>query len=105
MMAKTTTKTPAKAAKPVQPEVRENRYLRAARILIETGEGVDLAELAIRANMSEATADHCLAAFVGVSQALRDAKLLPAKAVAKKAPTAPQQPEEAPAPVEPAEAA
>jgi hypothetical protein len=72
------------------PEVRENRYLRAARVIIETGEGVDLAELAMRAEMSEAAARYCLESFLGVSEALRSAKLLPAKATPEKAPVAPQ---------------
>src|SRR5437763_10644368 len=57
-------KTQAKA-----PEAkRENRYLRAARIIIEAGEGLDLAELAVKAEMSESTAGHCREAFVGVTR-------------------------------------
>jgi hypothetical protein len=97
--AKTTKQT---QAEPVQ---RENRYLRAARIIIEIGaaEDIDLAELAGRADMSPATASHCWAAFQGVTEALRDAKLLPAKASPKKAPVAPTQREETREP-EPAEA-
>ena len=40
---------PAKTqAKAPEAEKRENRYLRAARIIIEAGEGLDLAELARR---------------------------------------------------------
>lgn len=84
-----------KTAEALAPtEKRENRYLRAARILIETGEGVDLAELALRAEMSGPTASHCLEAFVGVCTALRDAKLLPGKGSPKKAPVAPEKAQE-----------
>jgi hypothetical protein len=102
-------KATTKQTKPVQPEpARENRYLRAARIIIEIGavEDIDLAELAVRADMSPATAGHCWAAYQGVSQALRDAKLLPAKTAPKQTPVAPAAPtiaEQAPEPV-PAEA-
>src|SRR5437763_7955182 len=78
-------KTQAKA-----PEAkRENRYLRAARIIIEAGEGLDLAELAVKAEMSESTAGYCREAFVGVTQALREAKLLPERKPAGNAPAAP----------------
>ena len=80
--AKTQAKTP-------EAEKRENRYLRAARIIIEAGEGLDLAELAVKAEMSESTAGHCREAFVGVTQALREAKLLPERKPAGKAPAAP----------------
>ena len=73
-------KTETKAQPAPQAAPRENRYLRAARVIIEEGENVDVAELAIKAEMSEATAGHCREAFVGVTAALRDAKLLPAKA-------------------------
>jgi hypothetical protein len=80
---KATTKT-AKAQKatkapPPPTEKKDNRYLRAARIIIEAGDGVELAELALRAEMSTATASHCLEAFRGVTTALREAKLMPAK--------------------------
>jgi hypothetical protein len=99
MARKTETKAKGKASAPT-PEKRENRYPRAARILIETGEGVDLAELAIRADMSEPTASHCLEAFVGVTTALRDAKLLPVKAPApKRVPSAPEKAQETPEPI------
>jgi hypothetical protein len=97
-MAKTTkTTTKQSKTKPVQAESkhRENRYLRAARIIIEIGavEDIDLAELAVRADMSAATASHCWAAFQGITEALRDSKLLPAKkAAAKQAPIAPPAP-------------
>jgi hypothetical protein len=89
--AKATPKGKAKAP-PVATEKRENRYLRAARIIIEAGEGVDLAELAVRADMSTATAGHCLEAWKGCTQALREAKLMPQRAKAKApAPVAAQQ--------------
>jgi hypothetical protein len=95
--AKATVKGKAKAP-PVATEKRENRYLRAARIIIDAGDGVDLAELAVRAEMSTATAGHCLEAFKGVSQALREAKLLPQRAKAKApAVAAPQAAEPVPA--------
>ena len=42
----------------------------------------------MKAEMSAATAGHCLEAFKGVCQALRDAKLLPVKRTPDKAPTA-----------------
>ena len=71
-------KTETKAQPAPQAAPRENRYLRAARVIIGEGENV-VAELAIKAEMSEATAGHCREAFVGVTAALRDAKLLPAK--------------------------
>ena len=72
-------KTETKAQPAPQAAPRENRYLRAARVIIGEGENV-VAELAIKAEMSEATAGHCREAFIGVTAALRDAKLLPAKA-------------------------
>ena len=43
----------------------------------------------MKAEMSAATAGHCLEAFKGVCQALRDAKLLPAKKEPPNAPVAP----------------
>ena len=49
-----------------------------------------ISELAVRANMSEATANHCVEAFKGVCAALREAKLLPAKNIPAKAPVAPE---------------
>jgi hypothetical protein len=69
----------------------ENRYARAARILILEGEGLPLEELAVKAQMSVSTAGHCLAAFQGVTAMLREAKVLPAKlAPSPKAPVAPK---------------
>jgi hypothetical protein len=44
----------------------------------------------MKAEMSAATAGHCLEAVRGVCQALRDAKLLPAKKPPPKAPVAPE---------------
>ena len=44
----------------------------------------------MKAEMSAATAGHCLEAFKGVCQALRDAKLLPVKRQPDKAPVAPE---------------
>jgi len=44
----------------------------------------------MKAEMSAATAGHCLEAFKGVCQALRDAKLLAAKKTPAKAPEAPE---------------
>jgi hypothetical protein len=103
-MAKTTTKKTApkgkaKAASKAPVERGENRYLRGAKVIIEIGLGgepniIDLPELALKAGMSVATANHVWTAFQGVCEALRDAKLLPArKPVPKKAPTAPSAPE------------
>jgi hypothetical protein len=97
------TETKAKAAKPAKaaPKGNEqaeaatpapNRYFRAARIIVETGEGVDLAELAVKAGLTEAAAKYCLDAFKGVTQALREAKLLPARTAPTKAPAAPKEP-------------
>jgi hypothetical protein len=87
--AKTEPKTNGKAAEPSAPS--ENRYARAARILIIEGEGMPLAELAVKAQMSVSTAGHCLAAFQGVTAMLREAKVLPAKpAPSPKAPVAPK---------------
>jgi hypothetical protein len=94
--------TPAKAAKAdpkakgkaapakPEPEVRDNRYLRASRIIIKAGEAIDLAELAKAASMSLSTAGHCREAFKGVTQALREAGILKAKGAPKKAPAVPQ---------------
>ncbi len=73
-MAKT---KPTPSPAPEAP--RENRYLRSARILVLEGCGLPIAELAVRANMSVATANHCVEAYKGVCTALREAKLLPAK--------------------------
>jgi transposase len=87
-MARSKTTKPTPAPAPEAP--RENRYLRSARVIIETGDGVTAEELALKAEMSTATAGHCLEAFKGVCQALRDAKLLPAKKTPAKAPEAPE---------------
>jgi hypothetical protein len=84
---------PAKAAKPApeaKPEPGPNRYLRAARVILAEGEGLGIAELAVKASLSPAAAKYCLEAFKGVCTALREAKLLPQKAVPAKAPVAPK---------------
>lgn len=65
-----------------------NRYERIATILIEQGEGVDLAELAVRARVSAAAAKYGRDAYTGVT-ALRAAGLLPNKVTPAKAPVAP----------------
>jgi hypothetical protein len=54
--------TPAKASK---PERRDNRYLRASRIIVSVGEteGMDPIQLAMKAKMSKSTAGHCIDAF------------------------------------------
>jgi hypothetical protein len=59
-----------------KPERRDGRYLRAARVIIAEGDGVDLAELAAKAGLSPASSAYCLEAFRGVTQALREAKML-----------------------------
>jgi hypothetical protein len=61
-----------------------------------------ISELAVRASMSEATANHCADAFKGVCTALREAKLLPAKKTPAKAPVAPEampEPQSQPEPI------
>lgn len=98
-MAKTKT-TPAVVPAPEPAsEPLPNRYLRSARIIIEDGCGIDKAELAVKASMSEATAGHCLDAYKAVCLALREAKLLPAKKLPAKAPVAPEAPQTAAEPV------
>jgi hypothetical protein len=44
----------------------------------------------MKAEMRAATAGHCLEAFKGVCQAVRDVKLLPTKKAPPKAPVAPE---------------
>jgi hypothetical protein len=73
------------------PEKKANRYLRAARVIIAEGEGVGLAELAVKAELNEASAKYALDAFRGVTQALRESKLMPAKPAPAKAPAAPKK--------------
>lgn len=76
------------------PERQDNRYLRAAKILVKMGGNptdVDLIELSVRAQMSPATASHCLSAFVGVCQALREAGMLPTRKAPATQPTAPKK--------------
>src|SRR5437016_3619994 len=72
------------AAKP-EAERKDNRYLRASRIIVKNLD-INAEALAIAASMSESTAGHCLAAWEGVTQALREAKRLPDKAAKGKAP-------------------
>jgi ABC-type amino acid transport system permease subunit len=45
-------------------------------VIIAEGDGVDLAELAAKAGLSPASSAYCLEAFRGVTQALREAKML-----------------------------
>jgi hypothetical protein len=61
-----------------------------ADVIIAEGEGIDLAELAVKAELSAASAGYCLEAFRVVVQALREAKLLPARQAPEKAPAAPE---------------
>jgi hypothetical protein len=120
-MAKTTTRTAMKAstrtttkpkgrkaapaAAPAEAS-RDNRYLRAARIIIADGEGIDLGQLAAKGGMSTSTAGHCREAWKGVSQALREAGLLHGKAPddAPVAASAPDEPKAAEPEVEAAAA-
>jgi hypothetical protein len=101
-MAKTQTKAPAEQtkAKPTPapaPEKRAqpNRYLRASRVILREGVSIDPVALGMAADMSAATAAHCLSAFSGVCEALREAKLLPGKVVPARAPVAPTAAREA----------
>jgi hypothetical protein len=93
--AKPDPKAKGKAPAKPEPERKDNRYLRAARVIIENGEGVDPAELALKAELSPASANYCMEAFRGVTQALREAKLLPARKAPAKAPEVPVQAEQA----------
>jgi hypothetical protein len=88
IMAKTTTTTTTKAAAKPTPApvvVGPNRYQRAAAIILQHGLGaeIDLDELAVRCGFSNATAGYCLAAYQGITAALRDAKMLPARKMAR----------------------
>jgi hypothetical protein len=91
--AKPEPKGKAKAPAPVSgfaPKTPlDNRYGRAAKVLLAEGEGMDLAELAVKAQCSLSMAKYCMEAFKGVTAALRDAKLLQQKAAPEKAPVAP----------------
>jgi len=66
---------------------RENRYLRAARIIIKAGEGegIDPMRIVAEGQMSAATAGHAIEAFKGVTRALREAGILPVKASGRQA--------------------
>jgi hypothetical protein len=82
--------------------------LRGGRIIVEVGivniTDVDLPELAMRGSMSVSAAGHCRDAFLGVTQALREARLLATRQAPKRAPVAPrraastQEPIDAPEP-------
>jgi len=78
--------TPAPAPEPKS----ENRYARSAKVIIAEGCGITKEELAMKADMSTATAGHCLEAFKAITEALREAKLLPPKKAPPKAPVAPE---------------
>jgi hypothetical protein len=102
MATKQKAKTPAKgngkakgkAATPApETEKRDNRYLRASRAILAAGEseGLDPIYLAMKADMSQSTAGHCIEAYKGVCAALREFKLLPVKRAPAKAPTAPEK--------------
>jgi len=71
---------PAGASAPAEAP-RENRYLRAARVIIKAGEGegIDPMRIVAEGKMSAATAGHAIEAFKGVTQALREAGILPVK--------------------------
>jgi len=59
-------------------------------VIIAEGCGITKEELAMKADMSTATAGHCLEAFKAITEALREAKLLPPKKAPPKAPVAPE---------------
>jgi hypothetical protein len=91
--AKGNGKAKGKATQAAETEKRENRYLRGSRILVAEGQGIDLAELAVRSQCSVATAGHVREAYIGICQALTEAGILPQKALkAKDAPQAPKAP-------------
>jgi hypothetical protein len=90
-------KTKSTPAPTPAPEVKaENRYARSAKVIIAEGCGITKEELAMKADMSVATAGHCLEAFKAITQALREAKLLPAKKAPPKPPVAPEAKAEEP---------
>jgi hypothetical protein len=89
--AKGNGKAKGKATPAPETEKRDNRYLRASRVIIESGDGIDLAELALRSDMSISTAAHCLESWRGVTRALIEAKILKPKPAPTKAPTAPEK--------------
>jgi hypothetical protein len=80
--------TPAPAPAPEAPK-QPNRFIRVAKVIIDEGENVEPAELALKAGIDLRTAKRCKKVIVSVIAALREAKLLPAKVTPKKAPTAP----------------
>jgi hypothetical protein len=81
--------TPAPA--PAPDSKSENRYARSAKVIIAEGCGITKEELAMKAEMSTATAGHCLEAFKAITEALREAKLLPEKKLPPKAPVVPAE--------------
>jgi hypothetical protein len=79
--AKGNGKAKGKATQAAETEKRDNRYLRASRAILAAGEtdGLDPIYLAMKADMSQSTAGHCIEAYKGVCAALREFKLLPVK--------------------------
>jgi hypothetical protein len=57
-----------------------------AKVLIDEGENVDIAEIALRTGLDHRTAKRCRGVVLSAINVLRDAKLMPAKAAPKKAP-------------------
>ena len=94
-------KVNGKSTPALETEKRDNRYLRASRAILAAGEseGLDPIYLAMKADMSQSTAGHCIDAFRGVTTALREARLLPQRPVggpqAPKPPATRQTPEKA----------
>lgn len=73
-MAKSTTKPTKTAPKTkakvnTEPEIRENRYSRSARI-IAAELGIEAAALSKAADMSMSTAKHCREAWTGITSVL-----------------------------------
>jgi hypothetical protein len=100
-MAKRTQTTTSTKAKASDPERKDNRYARAAKVLAKN-ERIDVKTLADRAFMSETTAARCLEAWQACVAALIEVGRLPdpEKApAAKKAPAKPK-PVVKPAPTE-----
>jgi hypothetical protein len=85
-MAKKSIPAPTPAPK---PERGDNRFVRATRAIIDGGENIDPAELALKAELDLRTAKRLKGVIVAIMDVLRDAKLMPAKATPKKAPAAP----------------
>jgi hypothetical protein len=83
--------------KALAPEKKDNRYKRAAVVLIEEGTAIDLTKLAVKAGLTEPAAKYCKDAYLAITEALVEAKLMkPLAATAKaepkaKAPAAPKK--------------